>query len=103
MKKLFFSILLFPLVAVAQTPEPTVDPDEAVAQRYGITALDVKMQRISQAFNEIRELHKVDRSGKVGTATDALFDITAEQRQSVRQARRAKIQAVKELCRGLND
>jgi len=100
MKKLLLAIL-FPASLLAQTPTPTPDPDEQIGQQYGISALEVKMQRITQAFNEVRELQKVDRSGKVGTGSDVIFDITTEQRQSVRHARRAKLQAIKQLCRDL--
>lgn len=104
MRYILFALLV-PALCFAQTPtpSPTPDPDIALAQQFNTTVLDVKMQRIGQLMNEIRGLKKADLVGKVGTSEDVQFDLTAEQKQQIRQARRAKIQAVRQLCRDLDD
>lgn len=103
--------LLVPSLVLAQTPtpsesplpSPTIDPDIELAERFNMTVLDVKMQKIQQIIGEVRNLKRADTLGKIGTSEDVVFDLTAEQKQQIRQARRAKIQAMRQLCRDLSD
>lgn len=102
MKHILFALII-PAFCYAQTPTPTLDPDVAVAERFGMSVLDFKLQRLQQAMQEIRSLKRADLAGKVGTSEDVQFDLTNEQKQTLRQARRSKIQALRQACRDLSD
>lgn len=105
MKKLLIALLLLPIVALAQTPTPTAtpDPDLDVAEKYSLTLMEVKLMKLTQAIQEARQFEKSIKDGKIGTATEILFDMTQEQKMTLRQSRRTKIQAIKAACRDLSE
>lgn len=103
MKKLLALLLLLPTFAFAQTPTPTPDPDDEIALKYNLTNLEVKLMKLTQAIQEARQFEKSIKDGKIGTATEVLFDMTPEQKMTLRQSRRTKIQAIKAACRDLSE
>lgn len=104
MKKLLLA-LLFCSSAHAQTPTPTAtpDPDEGIAQKYNLTLMEVKLMKLSQAIQEVRAFEKSIKEGTIGTAAEILFQMTAEQKQTLRQTRRSKVRAVKAACAELSE
>lgn len=103
MKKLLLALFAVPAMAFAQTPTPTPDPDEEIGAKYNLSALEVKFMKLTQMIQEARAFEKSIKDGKIGTATEFLFDMTPEQRMTLRQSRRAKVQAIKAACRDLSE
>lgn len=104
MKRLLFT-LLFCSSAYAQTPTPTEtpDPDLEIAGKYNLSLMEVKLMKLTQAIQEVRAFEKSIKEGKIGTASEILFEMTPEQKMTLRQSRRAKIQGVKAACRDLSE
>ena len=105
MKKLLFVLLFLCSTVQAQTPTPTAtpDPDIEVAAKYNLTVMEVKLMKLTQAIQEVRAFEKSIKDGTIGTSSEILFEMTNEQKTTLRQARRGKIQAVKAACRDLSE
>lgn len=104
MKKLLIALLV-PSLALAQTPTPsaTPDPDIAIAAQYNLTVMEVKLMKLTQAIQEVRAFEKSIKDGTIGTAAEILFEMTPEQKQTLRQTRRTKVRAVKAACSELSE
>ena len=91
-----FLLLLLPTLCFAQT-------ERELARQFNMSVMEIKIQKMNQSINELREFQKTLRAGKVGNQREMLITLTPQQKQQLRTIRGQKITAMKDLCTQFNN
>lgn len=98
----YLLLLLLPSIAFAQ-PTHTLEQDQRLAAEFGVSVLEVRLGKIAQNINMIHDFQKAEKTRKVTSGGDILFDLTDAQLQKVREKRQERIKWIKALCAQLPD